>query len=291
MLSSTNASIIGWYQNQADHGALQSDWDAGRLSPLAPELWINQTQKPARYLCALPYCAFDLLLCSIYRLIRSITVIHSMSWWAAVLSDRRTIMLHKRALMLLSITLGGASGLVRGDCGQKLVFIIGQVWHGNLIREINWREGWRCVRGSCIPMRLLRPSKPLSYLNSTSSPPSHLNWGLFSGLNLRYYHFLFLNAEKCYILWIGRSQNIKNTQISNSDQPLQLQQMVQLKYFPKSELSHLRICGRQSGPVIDSAGKGQKKECALLELGNLVLGTTLARKGQVRSSHWHNNSW
>ena len=36
-------------------------------------------------------------------------------------------MLHKRALMLLSITLGGASGLVRGDCGQKLVFIIGQV--------------------------------------------------------------------------------------------------------------------------------------------------------------------
>ena len=81
------------------------------------------------------------------------------------------------------------------------------------------------------------------------------------------------------------SQNIKNTQISNSDQPLQLQQMVQLKYFPKSELSHLRICGRQSGPVIDSAGKGQKKECALLELGNLVLGTTLARKGQVRSSH------
>ena len=39
---------------------------------------------------------------------------------------------------------------------------------------------------------------------------------------------------------------------------------VLLKYFLKSELSRLRICGRQSWTVIDSAGKGQRKECALL---------------------------
>ena len=66
------------------------------LSPLAPDLWINQTQKPGPNPLFIPglilynvYHGFDTdLHLLLYRLIRSITAIHSMTLLARVLSDR-----------------------------------------------------------------------------------------------------------------------------------------------------------------------------------------------------------
>ena len=48
---------------------------------------------------------------------------------------------------------------------QNLFFIIGQVWHGNLRWEINWRERRRSPFLAFQPTP--HPSNPLSYLNST----------------------------------------------------------------------------------------------------------------------------
>ena len=68
------------------------------LSPLAPDLWINQTQKPGPnplfipglilYTGTVQSLILTYLHLLLYRLIRSITAIHSMTRLARVLSDR-----------------------------------------------------------------------------------------------------------------------------------------------------------------------------------------------------------